>query len=192
MLIFTTIFIMEGAMDKKEDRRITMTKRMLKEALIEMLKDKDIYHISIRELCDKADVNRTTFYKYYGSQFDLLSDMENDLLLFISKILENNDGDTVRVIAAACEYLEDNLEFARLIINNNIDPLFAEKLFAIDAIKESSRHHFYAGKSDSENEYIYNFLTYGVFRMVCMWLNKEERESPREFAELVGQIVLNR
>ena len=93
-------------MEKREDRRIAMTKRMLKDALIDMLREKDIYHISIRELCEKADVNRTTFYKYYGSQFDLLSDMENDLLLFISKILENNDGDTVKIIAAACEYLD--------------------------------------------------------------------------------------
>ncbi len=56
-------------MAKKEDRRIRMTKRMLKDALIELLKKKDIYHVSIRELCEAADVNRTTFYKYYGSQF---------------------------------------------------------------------------------------------------------------------------
>ena len=179
-------------MEKREDRRIGLTKRMLKDALIDMLREKDIYHISIRELCEKADVNRTTFYKYYGSQFDLLSDMENDLLLFISKILENNDGDTVKVIAAACEYLEDNLEFARLIINNNIDPTFANKLFSMDAIKASAFRRPYADKGAAEQEYIYNFFTYGVFRMVCIWLNKDERESPREFAELVGQIVLNR
>ena len=60
-------------MEKKEDRRIAMTKRLLKAALIELLKEQDIYHISIRELCERADVNRTTFYKYYGSQFDLLT-----------------------------------------------------------------------------------------------------------------------
>ena len=48
-------------MDKKEDRRTAMTKHVLKDALIEMLKEKDIYHISIRELCERADVNRTTF-----------------------------------------------------------------------------------------------------------------------------------
>ena len=67
-------------MEQKEDRRITMTKRMLKNALTDMLKEKDIYHISIRELCERADVNRTTFYKHYGSQFELLDDMETDLL----------------------------------------------------------------------------------------------------------------
>ena len=64
-------------MEKKEDRRVRVTKRMLKDALIELLKTKDIYHISIRELCETADVNRTTFYKYYGNQFDLLADMED-------------------------------------------------------------------------------------------------------------------
>ena len=74
-------------MEKKEDRRVTMTKRMLKEALTEMLREVDIYHVSIRELCQRADINRTTFYKYYGSQFDLLADMENDLVEFLSNTI---------------------------------------------------------------------------------------------------------
>ena len=58
-------------MKKKEDRRVIMTKKLLKNALIVLLKEKDIYHISIRELCALADINRSTFYKYYGSQYDL-------------------------------------------------------------------------------------------------------------------------
>ena len=42
-------------MERKEDRRVTMTKRMLKDAFIDMLKETDIYHISVRELCQRAD-----------------------------------------------------------------------------------------------------------------------------------------
>ena len=48
-------------MEKKEDRRVTMTRRMLKEALTELLRETDIYHVSIRELCQRADINRTTW-----------------------------------------------------------------------------------------------------------------------------------
>ena len=59
-------------MQKKEDRRVTMTRRMLKEALTEMLRETDIYHVSIRELCQRADINRTTFYKYYRDKYDYL------------------------------------------------------------------------------------------------------------------------
>lgn len=179
-------------MEKREDRRITMTKRMLKEALIEMLKEKDIYHISIRELCENADVNRTTFYKYYGSQFDLLADMEKDILEFIAKAVRRNEAEPEKIISSVCNYLEENLEFIRLIINNNVDPTFAHSLFAMDSIKESALKKFSADKSENELEYIYNFLTYGAFRMVCVWLNKEERESPETFAKLINQVMLNR
>ena len=89
-------------MEKKEDRRIAMTRRMLKDALTEMLRETDIYHVSIRELCQRADINRTTFYKYYGSQFDLLTDMENDLLEFLSSTIREYAEDPVRIIETAC------------------------------------------------------------------------------------------
>jgi len=178
-------------MEKREDRRIMMTKRMLKDALIEMLKEKDIYHISIRELCERADVNRTTFYKYYGSQFDLLTDMENDMIEFLTKTIKSNEADPEKIISSACNYLEGNIDFARLIINNNVDPSFAHKLFTMDCIKESTLKKFAGNKSEAELEYIYNFLVYGAFRMVCVWLNKEERESPEAFAKLINQMMLN-
>ena len=89
-------------MEKKEDRRIAMTKRLLKAALIELLKEQDIYHISIRELCERADVNRTTFYKYYGSQFDLLTDMEKDMLDFIAKAIDRYETVLYNFIIAFC------------------------------------------------------------------------------------------
>ena len=164
-------------MEKKEDRRIAMTKRLLKAALIELLKEQDIYHISIRELCERADVNRTTFYKYYGSQFDLLTDMEKDMLDFIAKAIERHETEPEKIITAACRYLEENLEFARLIINNNVDP--ARKMLS-------------GSNSEAELAYVYNFLTYGAFRMVCVWLNKEEREPPDLFAAFLYRVLYSR
>lgn len=172
------------------DRRIVMTKRMLKEALIEMLKEKDIYHVSIRELCDNADINRTTFYKYYGSQFDLLTDMENDLLEFIAKTVKSYEEEPEKIVSYTCKYLEENIEFARLIINNNVDPDFAQKVFSMDSIKDSALKKFRGLKNEAELEYIYAFLTYGAFRMICIWLNKEKRETPEEIAKLLNQMLL--
>lgn len=178
-------------MVKKEDRRVLLTKRMLKGALIEMLKERDIYHISIRELCETADVNRTTFYKYYGSQFDLLADMEEDILDFVSKSVEHNKDDPEKTVLTVCKYLEENIEFARLIINNNVDSLFPSKLFSLDNIKAYTVEKFPSIKGEKELEYLYNFLTYGAFRVVCIWINKEKRESPEVFAKIVVQMLLH-
>lgn len=176
-------------MEEKENRRVTLTKRMLRDALIELLKEKDIYHISIRELCERADLNRTTFYKYYGSQFDLLTDMESDIITFINKTVRKNQANIETIIQILCEYLENNLEFARLLINNNIDPSFPEKLFSLEVIKESFVKN-YAGMYDAvEMEYLFNFITYGAFRIICMWINREERESPKKLAAMIKKIT---
>jgi len=176
-------------MDKKEDRRIVMTKRMLKEALLTMLKDKDIYHVSIRELCDNADINRTTFYKYYGSQIDLLSEIEDDMIAFMTQIVKQNEGDTKKIIIATCEFLEENLEFARLMINNNVDPDFPNRVLSTNIFKEASSNKLSSKICEAEKEYMYNFITYGILRIISIWINKEKRESPEEIANLVDLMV---
>lgn len=176
-------------MERKEDRRITMTRKMLKEALIELLKEKDIYHVSVRELCDKADVNRTTFYKYYGNQFDLLTDMEKDMLDYLSQTIKSNTEEPEKIVSSACSYLEKNIEFSRLIFNNNVDPDFASKLFAMESLKKQTLQKFYDSKNETELEYIYQFLTCGIFSLIHLWLNKEVRESPEAFARMVMRML---
>lgn len=178
-------------MEKKEDRRTAMTKRMLKDALIELLGEKDIYHISIRELCERADVNRTTFYKYYGSQFDLLSDMEKDLLTFLTGVIQDHEADTVKAIETACTYLEKHLDFARLIVNNNVDPAFPQKVFSMEVVKEAVIRKQNGRYGENVRDYLYNYMTYGAYRIVYLWLNKEDRESPREIAEILAKMLMN-
>lgn len=63
-----------------EDKRITKTKKSLKTALIEMLGKEDFEHVSITELCRKADVSRITFYSHYNDKYALLDDIFNDML----------------------------------------------------------------------------------------------------------------
>lgn len=177
-------------MEKREDRRVTMTKRLLKDALIELLRENSIYEISIRELCQRADVNRTTFYKYYGSQFDLLTDMEDDIIAFINSAVMQNKTSPERILRAICGYLEENLEFARLIINNNIDPSFPQRVFSSEVIQGIIRTNYARTHDEAEVEYFYNFITYGAFRMVCLWLNKAEREPPEKLARLIVQMAM--
>lgn len=172
-----------------ENRRIKMTKKLLKDALVSLLAQKDIYHISIRELCAAADVNRTTFYKYYGSQFDLLSDMEKDLLNLVKDVLAENQGKSEKIIAGICRYLEENLDLARLLVNNNADPSFPEKLFSTTALQNTITEYVRQFYHKQENDYMYGFLTYGSYQAMRMWLNKDQRETPEEFAKILGGII---
>ena len=171
-------------MDQKIDRRVKMTKRLLKETLTEMLKEQDIYHISIRELCERADVNRTTFYKHYGNQFELLDEMENDLLRSIEQTFRQDRTDEISGIETILCFFEENMDFIRLLLNTHVDAEFPQKLFSLAVITRSIEN-VTPSIPQNEREYIHRFLLYGAYEMIRAWVNKDQHESPHEMAKII-------
>jgi len=53
-------------MEHRENQRVQLTKRLLKEALMKLLEEKPLEQINVSELCRVADINRATFYKHYA------------------------------------------------------------------------------------------------------------------------------
>ena len=76
---------------EKIDRRVKYTKMVLEESFITLMEKKDISKITIKEICEKADINRSTFYAHYSDQYDLLRKIENKFLADIQAYLENFD-----------------------------------------------------------------------------------------------------
>lgn len=50
---------------QKEDRRIRRTQKMLKDSLIELMTERDFKNISVKDITERADLNRGTFYNHY-------------------------------------------------------------------------------------------------------------------------------
>ena len=65
-------------MEQKKSRRVKMTKLLLKTALIELMQEKPFSQITIKELCERADLNRTTFYLHYADQTAVLREIEDE------------------------------------------------------------------------------------------------------------------
>lgn len=76
-------------MGNKPNQRIALTKERIHGALTLLLKNQDIRKISIRELCDIAGINRTTFYNHYGSQYDVLAEIRDWYLRDIAEAIES-------------------------------------------------------------------------------------------------------
>ena len=121
-------------MNIKDNRRVSMTKRIIKDTFIEMLEKKNIQKIYVRELCEAADINRSTFYKYYESQYDLLAEMQNDLLIQIEE--KCKDADNIKGLNNILHYLNNNKKMYKIIFNANIDPTFPKKLLNLPIITE--------------------------------------------------------
>lgn len=67
----------------KEDARITRSKRDLRAALMELLKTTPFEKITVIEICEKAMINKVTFYKHYADKYDLFDDCIKDIGLDI-------------------------------------------------------------------------------------------------------------
>ena len=63
----------------KNNRRAQMSRLLLRTALVELMQKKPFSEITIKEICEQADLNRTTFYLHYTDQSALLADVENEV-----------------------------------------------------------------------------------------------------------------
>ncbi len=89
----------------KENQRVALSKRMLKEGLMALLKKKNIRKISVNELCETAEINRTTFYRHYQTPHDVLIDIELD---FAKLAQEKPLPSTARGDIFICLWLPDS------------------------------------------------------------------------------------
>ena len=63
---------------KKEDRRVRRTRKILTQALTDLLQQKQVNEITVKELTDLADMNRGTFYLYYKDIYDMLGKIQDE------------------------------------------------------------------------------------------------------------------
>ena len=78
-------------MAEKMDRRIRKTKAQLRHGLAKLLKEKTIKEITVKELVEEVDINRSTFYLHYTDIYDLMEQTENDLKSEILEIIHNDE-----------------------------------------------------------------------------------------------------
>lgn len=63
-----------------EDRRVRKTKKAIQDVFCELTKEKKLNEITIKELCAKADINKSTFYLHYRDIYDLAASIQGMLI----------------------------------------------------------------------------------------------------------------
>ena len=65
---------------EKMNRRVKLTKQLIKESLAELMKEYPISRISVKMLCEAADINRSTFYAHYTDIHDLMRQIQKEVV----------------------------------------------------------------------------------------------------------------
>lgn len=180
---------------EKVDRRVKYTKMVLKESFIKLLEEKDISQISIKEICEDADVNRATFYAHYSDQYDLLRKIEDELLHNINSHLteldqRNNKVNAVLLAERIFEYIKENAKLCKLLLSERGDFGFQKKVMMLvyDIIIAELTDNNKITKEDAE--YVYSFTITGCVGIVQKWLDEDMKKSAHYMAEMVIKLTL--
>ena len=176
----------------RENQRVRLSKTLLQNSFVELLSEKSIHKISVQEICNNAQINRTTFYKYYANQYDLLKKMEDQVLVQIDSFLktDKNHADcNIQALRKIAEYFEDNINLCRVLINNTMGSTFPEKIFNLSNVRILLDEKLEAKYMKDEMDYAYQFVVNGGFSVIEDWINKDKRESPEKIADIIINII---
>lgn len=173
----------------KENQRVALTKRLLKDAVMQLLSKKHIGDISVSELCQTAQINRTTFYRHYQTPHDVLMDLEMDFVDNFHKMsVISREPDGMRQYTICmCRFLRDNKERVKLFIANNMDQDFmnifqnlADGFLCVRTVQYKGR------LADTDTiRLVSSFFATGGYSLIRQWLMEEIPKTPTEIADLL-------
>lgn len=181
--------------EKAEYRSSLRSKRLIRQAFIELLQEKELEKITVTDVITRADINRGTFYAHYQDMRAVIEQIESEI---IDKMLEvlgefrfaHFFQNPLPLLLKVSRYIEQDLDFYRVLINSKGSVQFLEKLKRVfvehmrtdSSVPVSVRHssdflvriHFFAG---------------GVVNLYQVWFRGEANYSLNEMALVVSKMI---
>ena len=191
-------------MNKNESKYFNTAIKM-DEALIALLDKKDFAYITVKEICEAAGVNRSTFYLHYDNTSDLLNETVKYIL---DKLLAYYSPNTKNLFSHFENYQQEELVF---ITTEYLTPYLSyikenQKIFKV-AIKRFSSmnmdevyykmfNHIFNPilarfrVPEEERTYIVKFYLTGIFAIVMEWLDKNCADDMSVIIKIITDCVL--
>lgn len=165
------------------DTRVRFTKAILKQSLLEILEKKPIGKVTIKELCEKARINRGTFYLHYNEPNDVLKEIENEFIeenmQFFKPYIKN---------PALKDYLSElftclmkNAGLCSILMGPHGAPQFFERIQSMfrEAILADWQIEF-PDYNRQDLEFVYEFILPGAMRLTLKWAKDGSGLSPEQ------------
>ena len=179
------------------DHRIKVTKMLIRRAFTDLLRQKPIQSITVKELCQAAGINRGPFYAHYTDLYDLLHGMEDEMMADVRAALQEMLGEEpadpapLRVTAGLFRCLKENADLCTVTLGPYGDKALAKRLLNIGSEYYMEAYRRYFTKATArELEYYYVYASAGVVGLLEKWLADGMAASPEEMAAMVEQMMV--
>lgn len=183
---------------KKKDRRVRKTEAQLKLGLVRLLQRKSIREITVKELVEEVDINRSTFYLHYTDIFQMLEIFEDELAVEFTRCLDtimaehkSNEEKAKAFLYSIFDLFDTNRELCKALLGPNGDSAFCAKIEKMvgDTVQRHINCIFPENFEDGEK--VHQFAMSGCFGLIKKWIEtpKEECDSSEHMAELAYTLL---
>ena len=178
-------------MNTKNNQRTRLSKLLFKNALMDLLKEKgSVAKISVRELCDRAELNRSTFYAHYNEPKDLLYEIETELLdateEHLKKIGAENDTGAHKYLLSFLKYIKENDKPFRTLLVDVADPDFRSRFMQQSIIQFVDNLRVELPKKFEQ--YIFSYILNGNTGIIIQWVRSNYAVDENEIVNLLFAI----
>ena len=178
-------------MNTKNNQRTRLSKLLFKNALMDLLKEKcSVAKISVRELCDRAELNRSTFYAHYNEPNDLLMEIETELLdateEHLKKIGAENEIGAHKYILSFLQYIRQNDKPFRALLIDSTDPEFRSRFMQQTIIQFVENLRIVLPKE--LEQYIFSYILNGSTGIIIQWIRSDYAADENEIVNLLFSI----
>ncbi|GBU29627.1 TetR family transcriptional regulator [Treponema sp. R8-4-B8] len=176
---------------KKENRKSRYTKMVIRESLTELMKEKSILSVSVKDICDLADISRSTFYDHYKDQYDLLKQIEDETLDYFEDMLnrykdKQTKKETGQMVEEMLTYIANNGNTIHVLLSENGDLDFQKKLL-YHFVMHNQITKYFSEKQQSEETMPYYtvFLVHGAIGLIQHWLKNNMAMPVSQLAKML-------
>lgn len=166
------------------DQRQKYTRMVLKQALSELLEEKHLDKVTVKELCEKADINRTTFYRNYEDVYDLFGSMEREL---VEASFESGDMASDRFSLLRVIY--NNQAFYREFFRSRLQSTYIEDTIAQMSEQMKSILKERGAYDEKTFPVLYRYNVEGALGVIRGWLDEGCPQQPDELGRILYGIV---
>lgn len=179
---------------KKKDIRIIKTERAIKSSFLKLIEDNSISKVTVKDIIREAEINRSTFYAHYEDKYDLLYQIEQELLEKFDHVEvnmdlrhENMEEQFKILMESRAKLLKEHGRLIAQIIGKDGDPAFAEKLG--DSIGDIWEQAHLEEKFIVPGNYIKAAVINTMSGLLGEWIHSGFKETPEEFAAIAVTVM---
>lgn len=189
---------MDKTVEKSDitDRRVIRTKRSIRMALTRLLAAKPLGEITVTELSKAADINRKTFYNYYGDVSMVVDEIENEIAADFASAINNIDfleisREPSDIFLRIARLIEKDLEFYASVFAAEGQTSLLQKIVAPLKLQLWESFADQIGPEAEGFEFLLEYTVSGMIAVYQRWFNTGRKQDIEELSRNLSILTFN-